>query len=135
MRDYMLVCSSGDLNLLRYTNFDFQTDKDSRKSTSRSVFTLSGGAIVRRSIKQSSIVDSTIKAEYMVASEAAKEAVWLKDFLIDLGLVARMDKLITLYCYNSSAVANSKEHRSNKKEKHIKRKYYLIVEMSYSRRS
>ena len=75
MRDYMLVCSSGDLNLLRYTNFAFQTDKDSRKSTSRSVFTLSGGAIVRRSIKQSSIINFTIEAEYITAIEAAKEVV------------------------------------------------------------
>ena len=64
-RDYMLVYSSGDLNLLGYTNSDFQADKDSRKS----VFTLGGGAIVWRSIKQSSIADSTMEAEYIAASE------------------------------------------------------------------
>ena len=45
-RDYMLVYSGGDLNLLGYTDSDFQSDKDSRKSTSGSVFTLSGGAVV-----------------------------------------------------------------------------------------
>ncbi|KAL5561878.1 hypothetical protein UlMin_031625 [Ulmus minor] len=35
-----------------------------RKSTSGSVFTLNGGALVWRSVKQSCIYDSTMKAEY-----------------------------------------------------------------------
>ena len=47
----MLVYSGSDLNLLGYTDSDFQSDIDSRKSTSGSVFTLGGGAIVWRSIK------------------------------------------------------------------------------------
>ena len=91
-RDYMLVYSSGDLNLLGYTDSDFQADKDSRKSTSGSVFTLGGGAVVWRSIKQSSIADSTMEAEYIAASEAAKEAIWLKNFLRDLKIVPGVDK-------------------------------------------
>ena len=128
-RDYMLVYSGGDLNLLGYTDSDFQSDKDSRKSTSGSVFTLGGGAVVWRSIKQSSIADSTMEAEYIAACEAAKEAVWLKNFLTDLEVVPGMDKPITLFCDNSGAVANSKEPRSHKRGKHIERKYHLIREI------
>ncbi|KAA0051985.1 zinc finger BED domain-containing protein RICESLEEPER 2-like [Cucumis melo var. makuwa] len=45
-KDYMLVYGSKDLILTRYTDSDFQTDKDVRKSTSGSVFTLNGGAVV-----------------------------------------------------------------------------------------
>ena len=45
-RDYMLVYSGGDLNLLGYTDSDFQSDKDSRTSTSGSVFTLGSRAVV-----------------------------------------------------------------------------------------
>ena len=45
-RNYMLVYSGGDLNPIGYTDSDFQSDRDSRKSTSGSVFTLGGGAIV-----------------------------------------------------------------------------------------
>ena len=74
-RDYMLVYSSGDLNSIGYTDSDFQSDKDSRKSTSGSIFTLGGGAVVWRSIKQSSIVYLTMESEYIVACEAAKESV------------------------------------------------------------
>ena len=128
-RDYMLVYSGGDLNLQGFTDSDFQGDKDSRKSTSGSVFTLGGGAVVWRSIKQSSIADSTMEAEYIAASEAAKEAVWLKNFLSDLEVVPIMNKAVTLYCDNSGAVANSKEPRSHKRGKHIERKYHLIREI------
>ena len=128
-RDYMLVYSRGNLDLLGYTDSDFQGDKDSRKSTSGSVFTLGGAAVVWRSIKQSSIADSTMEAEYIAASEAAKEAVWLKNFLSDLEVVPGMDKPVTLYCDNSGAVANSKEPRSHKRGKHIERKYHLIREI------
>ena len=45
-RDYMIVYSGGDLNPIGYTDSDFQSDKDSRKSTSRSIFTLGGEAVV-----------------------------------------------------------------------------------------
>ena len=50
-RDYMLVYSGDDLKILGYTNLDFQGDRDSKKSTSGSVFTLGGGAVVWKSIK------------------------------------------------------------------------------------
>ncbi|KAL0546234.1 hypothetical protein IC582_016140 [Cucumis melo] len=50
-KDYMLVYGSKDLILTGYTDSDFQTDKDARKSTSGLVFTLNGAAVVWRSIK------------------------------------------------------------------------------------
>ena len=86
-RNYMLVFSGTDLKMLGYTDSDFQVDRDSRKSTSGSVFTLNGGSVVWRSVKQSCIADSTMEAEYVAACEAAKEAVWLRKFLIDLEVV------------------------------------------------
>ncbi|TYK11956.1 gag/pol protein [Cucumis melo var. makuwa] len=128
-RDYMLVYGSKDLILTGYTDSDFQTDKNSRKFTSSSVFTLNGGAVVWRSIKQGCIADSTIEAEYVAACEAVKEAVWLRKFLIDFEVVPNMSKPITLYCDNSGAVANTREPRSHKREKHIERKYHLIREI------
>ncbi|TYK16841.1 gag/pol protein [Cucumis melo var. makuwa] len=104
-RDYMLVYGSMDLILIGYTDSDFQTDRDSRKSTS----------------------------EYVAACEAAKEAVWLRKFLIDLEVVPNMSKPITLYCDNSGAVANSRKPRSHKRGKHIERKYHLIQEIVHRR--
>jgi hypothetical protein len=67
-----------------------------------------------------------MEAEYVAACEAAKEAVWLRKFLIDLEVVPDAEQPMTLYCDNSGAVANSKEPRSHKRSKHIERKYHLI---------
>ena len=133
LRDYMLVYLGGDLNPIGYTDSDFQLEKDSRKSTSGSIFTLGGGSIVWRSIKQSSIADSNMEAEYIVACEAAKESVWIKKFYIDLEVVPNMEKPLVLYRDNSGAVANSKEPRSHKKGKHIERKFHLIREIVHRR--
>lgn len=46
MRNYMLVYSGLDLMPVGYTYSDFQSDPDSRKLTSGSVFTLNDGAII-----------------------------------------------------------------------------------------
>ncbi|XP_070051893.1 secreted RxLR effector protein 161-like [Nicotiana tomentosiformis] len=129
-RDYMLVYHSGDLAPIGYTDSDFQSDRDSRKSISGYVFTIEGGAISWRSIKQSCIADSTMEAEYVAASEAAKEVVWFGNFLKELNVVPSVQAPIVLYCDNSGAVANSKEPRSHKRSKHIERKYHLIRDIT-----
>ncbi|XP_074351643.1 secreted RxLR effector protein 161-like [Apium graveolens] len=85
--EYMLVYRSSDLLPLGYTDSYFQTDRDKRKSTLGCVFTLRGGAVIWRSMKQKCIPDSSMEAEYMAASEAAKEAIWFQNFLLDLDVV------------------------------------------------
>ena len=64
--------------------------------------------------------------EYVAACEAAKEVVWLKKLLSDLGVVRKEQVPITLFCDNNGAVAQSKDPRNYKKGKHIERKYHII---------
>ena len=125
----MLVYHDESLEPVGYTDSDFKSDIDSRKSTSGYVFTFGDGDISWRSVKQSSIIDSTMEAEYIAASEAAKEDVWLKNFLMDLESVPSAQSAITLFRDNSRVAANSKEPRSHKRGRHIKRKYHLIREI------
>ena len=51
-------------------------------------------------MKQSNIADSIMEAKYIAASETAKEAVWLKNFLMDLGVVplaqSTLDFVVTI---------------------------------------
>ena len=61
MKNYMLVYSGKNL-----------IHKDTRKSTSGSMFTLGGGALVWRSTKQACTTDSAMEAKYVTACEAAK---------------------------------------------------------------
>ena len=70
-----------------------------------------------------------MEAEYIAASEVVKEVVWLRNFLMDLGVGPSAQSAITLYCDNSGTVVNTKEPRSHKREKHTERKYHLLREI------
>ena len=128
-KDYMLMYGGDELILIGYTDSDFMLDKDLRKLTSGHLFTLRGGAVSWRSIKQKYIVDSTTEAEYIATCEAAKEAIWLKKFLMELEVVPVSLSPITLYCDNSGAVAQFKEPRNHEKGKYVERKYHLIQDI------
>ena len=53
-------------------------DLDQRRSISGYVFNLFGGAVSWMSKKQYVVALSTTEAEYMAATHASKEAVWLQ---------------------------------------------------------
>ena len=50
-KEYMLMYGGDELIRISYTDSDFMSNKDLRKSTSGHVFTLGGGAVSWRSIK------------------------------------------------------------------------------------
>ncbi|KAJ9564851.1 hypothetical protein OSB04_000817 [Centaurea solstitialis] len=89
-KDMFLVFggSEDEISVIGYSDASFQTDRDDFRSQSGYVFTLNGGAISWKSSKQDTNADSTTEAEYIAASDAAKEAVWLRNFLSDLRVVA-----------------------------------------------
>ena len=82
-----------------------------------------------KSSKQSTIANSTTEVEYIAASDAAKEAVWTKKFIIELDVVPSITNLVNLYCDNNGAIAPAKEHGSHRQSKHILRCYHLIREI------
>ena len=61
-----------------------------------------------------------------MAAEAAKEGVWMKDFITELGVVPSVLGPMKIYCDNNGAIAQAKEPRSHQKNKHVSRKYHLI---------
>ena len=128
-KDLILTYGKGnELKLEGYTDSDFQSDVDDRKSISAFVFLCNGGAVCWKSSKQTTTADSTTEAEYVAASEAAKEAVWIRKFVTELGVVPSIIDPVALYCDNNGAIAQAKEPRSHQKSKHIQRKYHLIRE-------
>ena len=78
------------------------------------------------SSKQDTVADSTTEAEYIAACEVAKEGVWIRNFLDDLGIFPASVKPLDLYCDNSGAITQAKEPRDHHKTRHIDRKYHLI---------
>ena len=88
-----------------YTDASFQTNKDDSKFQSGFVFTINGSAVRWKSSKRKTMADSTMEAEYIVVSEAAKEGVWIRKFLIELGVFLNASSPLDLYCDNSGTIA------------------------------
>ena len=63
---------------------------------------------------------STCEAEYIVASEATNEGVWMKEFISDLGVIPSASGPMKIFCDNTGAIALAKESRFHKRTKHIK---------------
>ncbi|KAJ0522562.1 putative RNA-directed DNA polymerase [Helianthus annuus] len=118
-----------ELKVKCYTDASFQTDRDDSRSQTGYVFTLNGGAITWKSSKQSVVAQSTTESEYIAASEAAKEAVWMKKFIADLEVIPSIQKPIEIFCDNTGAIAQAKEPRSHHSTKHILRKFHYIREV------
>ncbi|KAK1649461.1 hypothetical protein QYE76_067266 [Lolium multiflorum] len=56
------------------------------------------------------------------------EAVWMKRFIVELGVVPSALDPFVIYCDNMGAIANAQEPRSHKRLKHIKLRYHSIRE-------
>ncbi|KAK4381758.1 Retrovirus-related Pol polyprotein from transposon TNT 1-94 [Sesamum angolense] len=87
----------------------FQSDDDDAKSQSGFVFKLNGGVVAWKSSKQDTTADSTTEAEYIAASKAAKEAVWMKNYIQELGVVPSIAEPVVIFCDNNGAIAQAKE--------------------------
>ncbi|KAK1647387.1 hypothetical protein QYE76_065192 [Lolium multiflorum] len=80
------------------------------------------------SSKQCTVAKSSTESEYIAASEASSEAVWMKRFIVELGVVPSALDPFVIYCDNMGAIANAQEPRSHKRLKHIKLRYHSIRE-------
>ncbi|KAD4177939.1 hypothetical protein E3N88_26530 [Mikania micrantha] len=72
----------GDDTLLGYSDNSYSVDQDDGKGTTGVIFYYNGGPITWLSKKQPTVALSSCEAEFMAATSAACQAVWLK------GLVA-----------------------------------------------
>ena len=55
------------------------------------------------------------EAEYIAASEAANEGVWMKEFISDLGFIPSASGPVKIFCDNTGAIALAKESKSHRK--------------------
>ncbi|PKI48110.1 hypothetical protein CRG98_031472 [Punica granatum] len=128
-KDMVLIYGGGELKLDGFTDFDFQLDVDDKKSISGYIFTCNGGVVSYKSSKQETTADSITDAEYIVASDAAKEVIWIRKFVTELGVDPSISSPVELYCDNTGAIAQAKEPRSHQKSKHIEKRYHIIREI------
>jgi hypothetical protein len=75
---------SNPTKLIGYTDSDWASDIDDRKSTSGYCFIINSGAISWYSKKQPTVAKSTVEAEYMSLGSTGSEAKWITMFLKEL---------------------------------------------------
>jgi phosphoribosyl-AMP cyclohydrolase len=97
-----------------FVDADWAGDLDRRRSTSGYVFNLFGGAISWMSKRQAVVALSTTEAEYMAATHASKEAVWLQRLCSGIGLV---QQAVRLDCDSQSAIFLAKNPAYHSKTK------------------
>ena len=95
------------------------------KSTGGYIFTLGSGPISWTTNKQSVIALSSSEAEYMAATPAGQECLWLRAILKEMEIP---QECTVLHEDNQAVIHLSKEPKINKRTKHIDVRYHWIRE-------
>ena len=113
--------------LYGYSDSDWGNDANDRRSFTGYVFLLHDGAVSWQSCKQPTVALSSVEAEYMAATQAAREAVWWRTFLTELGHPP--STAITVHSDNQGAIALAKNPEHHKRTKHIDIQHHYVREL------
>jgi hypothetical protein len=107
----------GNHGLEGYADADYAGDKETRRSTTGVVFLLNGAAITWQSKLQPTVSASTTEAEYQAAGAGAREGLWLRKLLPELGM--QINGPLVIFGDNDAALSLTKNHMSTPRSKHI----------------
>lgn len=108
-----------------YSDADFGGDRDTRRSTSGYVFLYGQGAVTWASRRQTSVALSTTESEYVAASLATKELIWLRQLFSEVNVNTDTS---TIFIDNQSAIKLIQNPVFHKRTKHIEIHYHFIRE-------
>jgi hypothetical protein len=111
-----------------YADSDFAADQ-SRKSTMGYVFTLGKSPVTWSSKLQRSVSTSTTEAEYHALAYAAKEAVWIRRFLEQIGCQNYVAEPTIVNGDNDGAIALVKNPEFHARTKHIDVSTHYVREL------
>lgn len=92
------------------------------------MITLAGGPVSWSSQRQKTVATSTMDAEYIACAEAAKEAVWIRNFINDLRIPGVHINTVPLYIDSNSALKLTRNPEFHSKSKHIDVKHHFVRE-------
>ena len=115
-------------NEVGHADADWGRDPDSRRSTTGFVVLLNNALVAWKSCKQLTVALSTMEAEYMALTDAAKEIKWIRQLFDELnyGIVPRPPTI--LRTDNQGALALAKNPVNHSRSKHIDIKHHFIRE-------
>lgn len=99
-------------------------DGEDRKSISGYVLIIAGGAVAWSSRKQSTVACSTPEAEYIATAHVAKQVLWHRTLLEELGF--HVPSTSTIFSDNQGAIAISHNPEFHARTKHIDIAYHFV---------
>jgi len=120
-----LILGGKNIDLIGFVDSAFADDPYSGRSTSGYVFMMGGGAVSWASKRQGLVTLSTTEAEYVGATFAAREGIWLASFLSDLGIDALP---VLLHGDNTGSISLSHNPALHARTKHIALRFHFIRE-------
>jgi len=114
------------VTLIGFCDADCAGSEDDNRSTSGYAFSFGIGVFSWSSMKQNTVILSTAEAEYVSASEATAQSIWLRFVLDDLGEMQA--EATPLFCDNMSAISMARNPIFHQRTRHINRKYHFIRE-------
>ena len=128
-RNYCIVyCRSTTvpiIDILGYSDSDWASDEDHRKSYTGYVFIICGGAVLWSTHKQSTVAFSSMESEYMALSDAAREALARKQHFCELQIPSGQ-KPVTILSDSQSALDICENPARYRQAKHIDVRYHEI---------
>jgi ABC-type molybdate transport system substrate-binding protein len=126
--DFGLVYVQGGCadKLIGYSDSDHGGDTVERRSTGGMAFYLNENLLTWCSQKQKTVSLSSCESEFMAATAAAKQALWLRNLISEI--TKQKPKPVTLFVDNNSAIALMKNPVFHGRSKHIDLKYHFIRE-------
>jgi hypothetical protein len=112
------------VSLVGYTDLDWTGCAADRKITSRCCFNLGSGLVFWFSQKQKSVSLSSDEVDYMVASQASCEAIWLCKMLV--GLFGQEMSLTVIQRDNQSCIKLSENIVFHDQSKNIETRHHFI---------
>jgi Reverse transcriptase (RNA-dependent DNA polymerase) len=116
----------GEQRLMRYSDSDMAGDIDDRKSTTGIAFFLGTNLISWVSRKQKVVALSSCEAEYIAATSAACQGIWLQYLLANL--LHQGSGKVKLYIDNKSTISLCKNPVYHDRSKHIDTRFHYIRE-------
>ncbi|KAH9681067.1 Integrase catalytic domain-containing protein [Citrus sinensis] len=124
--DVALCYGGSEFTVRGYVDSDFAGDLDKRKSTTGYVFTLARAAVSWVSKLQTVVALSTTEAEYMAATQACKESIWIQRLLEELG---HGQEKISVFGDSQSALHIARNPAFHSRTKHIGVQYHFVREV------
>ncbi|KAK6124927.1 hypothetical protein DH2020_041338 [Rehmannia glutinosa] len=113
----LIFGASPTLHLTAFSNADWGSNLDDRKSTSGHCVFLGHNLIAWSSKKQSVVGRSSTEAEYRALASVTTEVVWIKSLFVELGFTLKSPTVI--WCDNESAISLASNPVFHAKTKHI----------------